>query len=330
MIINKVIKSCYELRRYNDYLTKRFYYLRNKIISQKIGVILTLHHVINSIDEINSRITPLYITDRFLEEIIRNFKKRGYSFISIDELIFGICKNKYIKNNKLVVVTMDDGYKDVYKNAYPIFKYYKVPFTLYVAASFPDKKAILWWHIIDKIINEEGECCKKGSLLYKYHKKILKHGINQKIALELLLKNILSKRENIDIYCEEYNAELNKSMLIDWDDIKEMNRDPLCTIGSHGYWHFGLRYAPTYQVYRDMLVSKRILERKLNIRVDHYAYPYGTPYSVGPREFKLALMAGYKTAVTNGKEYLYQSDFKKLFCLPRYMLFENDPIMSIF
>jgi len=109
-----------------------------------------------------------------------------------------------------------------------------------------------------------------------------------------------------------------------------MVKDPLCTIGSHGYWHFGLRYASAFQVYRDMLVSKRILEKNLNIKVDHYAYPYGTPYSVGPREFKLACLSGYKSAVTNGKEYLYHSNYKNLFCLPRYMLSEADPIKNIF
>ena len=47
---------------------------------------------------------------------------------------------------------MDDGYLDNYENAYPIFKKHQIPFAIFVATDFPDKKAVLWWYVIEELI----------------------------------------------------------------------------------------------------------------------------------------------------------------------------------
>ena len=52
---------------------------------------------------------------------------------------------------------MDDGYLDNYENAYPIFKKHHIPFAIFVATDFPDKKAVLWWYVIEELILNSSE-----------------------------------------------------------------------------------------------------------------------------------------------------------------------------
>ena len=95
------------------------------------------------------------VSPQFLENIIITLKSSGYSFISLDRLYEILEKGENVRKN--IVFTLDDGYKDNYSIAYPIFKKYDIPFTIYVTTSFPERSAILWWYILEDLLlaNEE-------------------------------------------------------------------------------------------------------------------------------------------------------------------------------
>ncbi|MBN1250740.1 MAG: polysaccharide deacetylase family protein, partial [Bacteroidales bacterium] len=84
----------------------------------------------------------LEVTPEFLENTILYFKNKNYQFISLDELDYFI-ENKIFPKKKFVIYTFDDGFKDNLIYAYPIFKKYNIPLTIYVTTSFPDYKACL-------------------------------------------------------------------------------------------------------------------------------------------------------------------------------------------
>jgi len=95
------------------------------------------------------------VSPEFLEEFILKLKAKGYEFISIDRL-YEILQNKE-KVKKQIVFTLDDGYKDNYKIAYPIFKKYNIPFVNYLTTSFPERNAYLWWYVLEDILIENDE-----------------------------------------------------------------------------------------------------------------------------------------------------------------------------
>lgn len=88
----------------------------------------------------------LEVTPHFLEQKILEYRKRGYTFISIDDLtsLFTTHHSLFIK--KFVCLTFDDGYRDNYTLAYPLLKRLEVPFTVYVSTGFIDNHLPMWWY----------------------------------------------------------------------------------------------------------------------------------------------------------------------------------------
>ena len=63
-----------------------------------------------------------------------------------------------------------------------------------------------------------------------------------------------------------------------------------------------------------------MLEARLGVAVDSFAYPVGDPTSAGEREFALAREAGYANAVTTRPGMLFPEHAAHLFALPRVSL----------
>lgn len=111
---------------------KRYWY---RITHPVIGEVWQLHRVTNEVSkEVAQR--DFEITPNRLINLIEEYLRKGYSFVSVDRLCDMINTNKFDK--KFVVVTLDDGYADNFEIAYPIFKRYKIPFCIFVTKDFID------------------------------------------------------------------------------------------------------------------------------------------------------------------------------------------------
>src|ERR1041385_7271649 len=53
---------------------------------------------------------------------------------------------------RFACITLDDGYRDNKTWAYPIFKRYEAPFTIFVPTSFPEHTGRLWWLALELTI----------------------------------------------------------------------------------------------------------------------------------------------------------------------------------
>jgi peptidoglycan/xylan/chitin deacetylase (PgdA/CDA1 family) len=87
---------------------------------------------------------------------LKNFlieRSKTHEFISLDTL-FELSKTGKRLKRPFLVMTFDDGYRDNYEYALPIFDEMRIPFTVYVTNSFPDKKAFLWWYVLEDILQK--------------------------------------------------------------------------------------------------------------------------------------------------------------------------------
>ncbi|WP_201497178.1 polysaccharide deacetylase family protein [Psychrobacter arenosus] len=287
-----------------------------------IATIFALHRVADFNPK--SLTADLNVSPKFLENFIIELKQKGYDFISIDDLYNILVNQEDVKNK--VLFTLDDGYLDNYTIAYPIFKRHQVPFTVYLTTNFADHKAILWWYSLERLILGHDEIvlsdgAKYSCLNAKQHREAFKH-IRQRI-LDLNQSNL---EEELNALFSNYQIDWLsdvRSLAMDWDDVIELNKDDLATIGGHTLGHPVISQLSDEQLYDEIVLSNQIITQRINSPVEHFAYPYGRKQHASHREFDLITSLGLKTAVTTRKGNIFPEHSQYLSCLPRRMLEEK-------
>lgn len=100
--------------------------------------------------------------------------------------------------------------------------------------------------------------------------------------------------------------------LMDADRLRQLNKEPLISFGSHGVSHRRLADLSSGEATGEIQHSKAQLEALLDQPVDHLCYPYG---SISPEVIATSRTAGYTTAVTCKRDKADSSN--DLLALPR-------------
>jgi peptidoglycan/xylan/chitin deacetylase (PgdA/CDA1 family) len=89
--------------------------------------VLMYHNIVEQ--EISN--APDWITASLFEQQLSYLKQKGYTFITPELLL-----TPQLLQKKSVLITFDDGYKNVYTLAFPILKKLKINFTLFLIADY--------------------------------------------------------------------------------------------------------------------------------------------------------------------------------------------------
>lgn len=232
------------------------------------GEIWCLHRVVPK-RSIYSANRELEITPDYLEHLILEYMDKGYRFVSMD----GLVHSKSMLPQKQVNISFDDGFADVYENAFPIFKRYTIPFTIYLTTGFPNQEADLWWLQMEHLGFTPAEFESLNKKIYASDKPMAE--------------------EMHQLTSTSMDAELTRRYALSWEQLREMVDSGLCTIGSHTCSHPGLTRISANEVLRELTESKRIIETRLHTEVQHFSYPHSMQNEVISQ---LVQQAGYQTA----------------------------------
>ena len=297
-------------------------HLLTKSMYGGMGQILMFHRVVPPTGKLRiHNHESLEVSPQYLENLIRFFKEKDYQFLSLDEVV----KLKYQQkpNKKFVVFTFDDGYIDNLTVAYPILKKHAVPFTIYIATNMPDGNALVWWYLLEDLVVENTQV----ELLVDGQKLVFKtDSIKNKEISFNQIRSLLAKADANtlkvlveSLFHDHKDAILAKvkELSLSWDQIKDLSRDPLVTIGAHTVNHLPLD-SLTYEKSKfEMLESKRIIESHILTEVKHFCYPIG---SYGKKEVEIMQTSGYMTATTTKMANLFAENLEHPFSLPRIMI----------
>ena len=303
--------------KYFDYFKARLQKEFIKYTSNPIAKILTVHRVTNIDNRSVPAFNSLIVTPQHFETKIIEYKNNGFEFISISHL-HKLLVNDEKLNNK-IVLSIDDGYKDTYTNAFPILKKHEIPFTFYISSAFPDKKICLWWFYLNDLITEEKTLKLFQSKYYNINTIERKQGLYIKLSKAILNMGSAIPDKFQDMFNVEYQhiVDKYKKYLIDWEEITEMANNEYCTIGAHSENHFGQRFLTSSDIQYELKTNISKLESVTGKKVKHYAYPFGTLYSISPKHYLLSKKLGLDTAVTAFNSMVYPYHRKTLFSLPR-------------
>ena len=110
-------------------------------------------------------------------------------------------------------------------------------------------------------------------------------------------------------------AFMGKDKYLTEADVKELAKDPLCTIGAHTMKHPMLRRVDNAK--EELVQSKNLLEKITGRKVDFLAYPYGKHSSISLKVRRYAKDAGFRAAFGTVPGSINKLSSKFLFYLPR-------------
>ena len=119
---------------------------------------------------------------QFLEHINELIKPK-YNVISIEKALQAI-NNVEPTKDRSVVITIDDAYSSVYKYAWPIFKKYNLPFTLFVSTDVIDNKTpgYMNWEQI-RILRDHGVTIGSQTKSHPHMFKLTREKIIQELSI---------------------------------------------------------------------------------------------------------------------------------------------------
>ena len=115
----------------------------SKYYSKDEGVLSIMYHRFNE-----NKYPSTNIRMEMFDEQIKTIKKMGYNFY--DPNLFLSEFNKP-KKEKKILITIDDGFKSFYKEAWPYLKANKIPFILFVSTEPVGKFGYMTWDEIKEI-----------------------------------------------------------------------------------------------------------------------------------------------------------------------------------
>ncbi len=264
--------------------------------------------------------------DRF-DEQMEELQRRGGSMAlpqAVDALRIGLLPTGTI------TVTFDDGYRDNLKLALPILERYGVPATIFITTGLVDRSAVLWW--------EELEALVRGSarLVFEWQGQPFDFVLDDVAAqwrafnaivglfrpltpkAQAQLLALLRVRSNVSF---SYDSDI-----LDWKELRELDRHPLITIAAHTVNHPVLAQVDSALVEQEIGQSRRRLEQQLGHPVPYFAYPFGGPSETGAREIAICAEQAFEFALTTRIGHWQAGHRDHLFALPRIMVEYRDTL----
>lgn len=316
-----ILKTCFEVMHYSGAAHVLRPYFAGK------GVIFCLHHV-RPAHGLKNSFAPnsnLEVTPEFLSEIITLVKGLGYDLVSLAQAVERL-RSGGVKALPFAAFTLDDGYRDNLVHALPVFRRFKCPFTVFVAPGIADGTTELWWRAVEALIAERQSLdvtLNGEQLRFETHDDSQKLIAWNRLAPLVQALPEYEQRQWIRRVCDAHGIDLEamcRATAMTWNEIRQMNADPLATIGAHTLNHYNLMRLPEDDARREIAESGRRVADELGEPTLHFAYPYGNTDAAGPREFALAAQAGYQSAVTTRLGVIFPAHAEHLQALPRVMV----------
>jgi len=287
-----------------------------------LGAILMFHRVRPATDDAFAPNAGLEITPAFLDSLLAHLRKRGYDILPLDAalvlLITGAAPAR-----PFVVLTFDDGYRDLVDHALPILERHRAPFTAYVTTGFADGSARLWWLELEEALRRLSRVdivvngrritrdCASAPGKSEAHKAIY-WGVRGGDERELMRAvQTLASQAGID------PGRLTSETCLDWSGVAALARHELATLGAHSLTHPRLAKLDAAEAMHEMADSREVISRRIRMHARHFCYPVGDRTSADQREFALAAELGFASAVTTRPGMIFPQHKYRLHALPR-------------
>lgn len=290
-------------------------------------LVLVFHRVVPKItsDPLNMMLSE----KKFIRQL--DALARKYPIISLSDAAHQAESGK-VKAKCQVALTFDDGYRDNYEVVFPVLRKKGVPATFFIATDYMDGSTPLWdFFLISMLFHNKVNDIYIGDSVVR--KKVVESRMSFIFRVFDQIKSLEpeKRRQIIDLLRIRVASGGSISTCVadrclTWDDARKMSLAGM-EFGSHGLSHTSLARVTSQIAEKEITTSKDIIERNIQKRCDHFAFPFGSR-----RDYSDALVAsvgkaGYKTCLLNVHGYNYFD--KDFFCLKRIIMDEYTDVRHI-
>jgi peptidoglycan/xylan/chitin deacetylase (PgdA/CDA1 family) len=246
--------------------------------------------------------------------------KKNYNVISPQEFL-SWCDGEVELPRRSVLLTCDDGLRNILTDMLPIIADAQVPFLFFVTGASVDAASSMLWY--EKVflwmkaaaperLSRLSEPQYAGSDLRAVWVALLKqlsalewHARKEAIE-ELRIR--LGISNNWQAEYSENEALCRRFFMLNRTEVNELMQAGM-TIGAHTMSHPMLSHMIQDHAFNEIERSRSVLESTLGGIVWAFAYPFGTREAVNSREEQLARDAGFKCAFMNIEDSYTENKF---------------------
>lgn len=182
------------------------------------------------------------IDKNFLKKQIKYLLRKDYRFLNFEKIDKILSKEQKLPK-KSIVMYFDDGFKDIYINAYPIFKKYNLPFVIFVSTDLIDRNPL------------PKEASRRLAKLSREQKKIFLtwEEIRQMADLAEIGSHGVTHKDFIDLTDRKFKKELLES----GERIKkETEKKPIALSYPHGKYNQKIKDLVEMTGYKFAVITK--------------------------------------------------------------------------
>jgi peptidoglycan/xylan/chitin deacetylase (PgdA/CDA1 family) len=225
--------------------------------------------------------------------------RANYAPVSMTQVAAWLEHKAGLPENALAV-TVDDGYRDFYQVAYPVFREYGIPATVYLVSEFLDRHLWLW---VDQVryafLHGQAASADLATPQARQRAAYEMTEAAKRIPNAERLRLLAGLADQLRVLLPR-EAPAGYEPLR-WDEVREMAAAGI-EFGAHTRTHPVLsRVAGAEELADEIGGSKRQIEQQLGRPVDHFCYPNGSHEDFGADAVAAVRLAGFRTAVTTEK-----------------------------
>jgi peptidoglycan/xylan/chitin deacetylase (PgdA/CDA1 family) len=259
------------------------------------------------------------------------FLKKNFPILSLDE----IAQNKFPQDGEkyCVAITFDDGYRDNFVCAFPVLKDLGMPAAIFLTTGCIESGELPWYDQVSwafkLTIRPHADLSPIGGPALSLEDRGQRL---QAMGKTLAWLRGLREEERTRAISQTLEAMRVPTRLpvpnpmLTWDEIRQMAKHTI-TFGAHTVSHPALARVAEDRMEAEIVGSKSCIEKKLQLPVQHFAYPFGQPRDIGPIAKSVVQRAGFSTAVTTSWGFNRPGDdlFELKRFSPRFNPWDFDP-----
>lgn len=203
-----------------------------------------------------------------------------------------------------VMITFDDGYRDNFELAFPVLRRHGAPATFFITTGFLDDRRTAWWDEIAWMVHTSAQPALCGEGFSAQPLPLATPAARESAILTLLkIYKGLGKELTEDFLNRlaeqagtgRASRELANSVWMSWDMVRELHAAGM-DIGGHTVNHPVLANADAQTQRREIFDSKQRIETEIGSSITAFSYPVGQPESFTLETRHLLHEAGYQWA----------------------------------